>query len=631
MSETNYTPIQLYRTTTASLSPSAGNLADGELGINLTDEKLYFKNAGGTVKLLAANLMPVANGGTGVTTSTGSGSVVLSTSPTLVTPTLSGVTLSDGTANGVLYLNGSKVATSGSVLTFDGSKLSYKSATMIKSLSAGTSTFSSGAYGVLSFNEDYSAGLCGIFGGTSYGYLRLNVPTGADIGFNINGSTAMTLDSSGNLGLGVTPSAWGSSFKAIDVGANQAALAGFGNNLYLTTNSYYNGANWIYKTGSYAQMYQMSAGQHQWYIAPSGTAGNAIDFTQAMTLDSSGNLGIGATAPTQKLSINGVGGTLAGTAAISLWDGNSGGSRRWCIANGASAAGVSQIGALTFNVGSGSYTADPLSAGVEVMRLDSSGNLGIGTASPTAKLQVSSNTASAWATIISQQNTGGHGQYISMPSGTTGIPWMVNINSSPAAQIDSSGNLLVGTTSSSARLMLVPDAAYNLCIRTNPLGSTLPYTFVKFNNTTSAVGSIVVDSTSTSYNTSSDYRLKEDYQPVTDAIARLNQLKPINFKWKSEDRRCDGFLAHELQEVIPEAATGHKDETKIEEYEVTPAIKDEEGNVITEAVMGEREVPIYQGIDQSKIVPLLTAALQEAVAKIESLTQRIEALEYKGE
>ena len=70
MSETNYTPIQLYRTTTASLSPSAGNLADGELGINLTDEKLYFKNAGGTVKLLAANLMPVANGGTGATTAT---------------------------------------------------------------------------------------------------------------------------------------------------------------------------------------------------------------------------------------------------------------------------------------------------------------------------------------------------------------------------------------------------------------------------------------------------------------------------------------------------------------------------------------------------------------------------------
>lgn len=76
MSATNYTPIQLYRTTTASATPSAGNLADGELAINLTDEKLYFKNAGGTVKLLAANLTPVGNGGTGTTTQFTTGSVV---------------------------------------------------------------------------------------------------------------------------------------------------------------------------------------------------------------------------------------------------------------------------------------------------------------------------------------------------------------------------------------------------------------------------------------------------------------------------------------------------------------------------------------------------------------------------
>jgi hypothetical protein len=90
---------------------------------------------------------------------------------------------------------------------------------------------------------------------------------------------------------------------------------------------------------------------------------------------SSGNVGIGTALPTQLLTISGVGATLAGTAAISLWDGNSGGSRRWAIANGASATGISQIGALTFSVGSGSYTADPLTAGIEVMRIDSSGGL----------------------------------------------------------------------------------------------------------------------------------------------------------------------------------------------------------------------------------------------------------------
>lgn len=88
MAAIGFTPIQLFRTTTASATPSAPTLADGELAINLTDEKLYFKNAAGVVKLLAANVTPVANGGTGVTTSTGTGSVVLNTSPTLVTPTL---------------------------------------------------------------------------------------------------------------------------------------------------------------------------------------------------------------------------------------------------------------------------------------------------------------------------------------------------------------------------------------------------------------------------------------------------------------------------------------------------------------------------------------------------------------
>jgi hypothetical protein len=100
MAQTGFTPIQLYRTTTAAAVPVNTNLADGELAINTTDEKLYFKNAAGTVKLLAANITPVANGGTGVTTSTGTGSVVLSTSPTLVTPALgtpSSATLTNAT------------------------------------------------------------------------------------------------------------------------------------------------------------------------------------------------------------------------------------------------------------------------------------------------------------------------------------------------------------------------------------------------------------------------------------------------------------------------------------------------------------------------------------------------------
>ena len=141
------------------------------------------------------------------------------------------------------------------------------------------------------------------------------------------------------------------------------------------------------------------------------------------------------------------------------------------------------------------------------------------------------------------------------------------------------------------------------------------------------IGSISVSGASTSFNTSSDYRLKTDAQPMTGASARVQALNPVNFEWLSDGNRTDGFLAHEAQEVVPEAVVGVKDAMMDEEYEVTPAVLDEDGNVTTEAVMGTRSVPDYQGIDQSKLVPLLTAALQEALTEIASLKTRVEALE----
>ena len=139
---------------------------------------------------------------------------------------------------------------------------------------------------------------------------------------------------------------------------------------------------------------------------------------------------------------------------------------------------------------------------------------------------------------------------------------------------------------------------------------------------------------------------------MSGATDRLKELNPVNFAWKVDGSRVDGFIAHEAQEVVPESVTGSKDAMQDEEYEVTaavyedvitPAVEavlDEDGAVITEAVeettesvlvseavMGTRSVPDMQGIDQSKLVPLLTAALQEAITKIEELTTRIETLE----
>jgi hypothetical protein len=129
---------------------------------------------------------------------------------------------------------------------------------------------------------------------------------------------------------------------------------------------------------------------------------------------------------------------------------------------------------------------------------------------------------------------------------------------------------------------------------------------------------------SVAYLTSSDYRLKTNLEPLTGAIARLLQIPVHRFNWIADPdgEKVDGFLAHEAQAVVPECVSGTKDGEKTEEYEVTPAVKDENGEVITPAVMGTRTVPVYQGIDQSKLVPLLVAAVQELSARVAALENR---------
>ena len=125
-----------------------------------------------------------------------------------------------------------------------------------------------------------------------------------------------------------------------------------------------------------------------------------------------------------------------------------------------------------------------------------------------------------------------------------------------------------------------------------------------FVNLNGVVGSISTLGTATSFNTSSDYRLKENVTPITNALSRINQLKPSRFNFIADaDKIVDGFIAHEVQDIIPEAISGEKD------------------------AVNEDGTPDYQGIDQSKIVPLLTAAIQEQQTLINTLTARIDTLE----
>jgi hypothetical protein len=169
------------------------------------------------------------------------------------------------------------------------------------------------------------------------------------------------------------------------------------------------------------------------------------------------------------------------------------------------------------------------------------------------------------------------------------------------------GNLTVNHTSTygSANTITYSGGFSNGMIMTNNTGTSNRYGIVFYYGSapSSPSGYIRINSTSVSYVTSSDYRLKENIVPVIGAIDRLSLLKPSRFNFIGEEDVVDGFLAHEVEDIVPEAISGTKDEV------------DEDGN------------PVYQGIDQSKLVPLLTAALQEAIAKIENLESRLQAIE----
>ena len=137
----------------------------------------------------------------------------------------------------------------------------------------------------------------------------------------------------------------------------------------------------------------------------------------------------------------------------------------------------------------------------------------------------------------------------------------------------------------------------------------------------SVTGDISTTSSGVSYNTSSDYRLKENVDYTWDATTRLKQLKPARFNFIADDTNTlvDGFIAHEVESIVPEAVNGTKDAMQDEEYVITPAVEDSNGNITKEAVKGTRSVIDPQGIDQSKLVPLLVKTIQELEARITAL------------
>jgi hypothetical protein len=266
------------------------------------------------------------------------------------------------------------------------------------------------------------------------------------------------------------------------------------------------------------------------------------------------------------------------------------------------------------------------------MRIDSSGNVQIGAGTRFGKFDIL-NVGGSGTNFIVGAGSNGDNYYT---SGTSGIQVFrtgsterahITFNTTSAAssdnpfgisermRINSSGVVTIGNTSQdpiadrvngfsaghngNGRLKLMQTSTDALLIGRGGSGNVTRFYF-NATGSASQVGSISITSSSTSYNTSSDYRLKENVVDMTGALDRIEQLQPKRFNFISDaETTVDGFIAHEVQSVIPEAITGEKDAV------------DDEGN------------PEYQGIDQSKIVPLLVGAIKELKAEIETLKSQI--------
>ena len=641
------------------------------------------------------------------------------------TQTLSGnLTLSGGTANGVLYLNGSKVATSGSALVFDGTNLGIGTAspgnklvvngssgttqiqladsTATNNLILGVNTSTVDIKGVNGFPMAFytanaermrldTSGNLGI-GTASPGAkldvssttdgdtVRISFPsaatgsTGGGLQFRAwtnsavlveqsriqsictDGSASyaadmrfmtanagslsekMRLNSAGNLGLGVTPSAWSSTLvKAIQIADNGCSVSSFttGNTsskiLNFNNNAYYDAGGWKYVASSVAtSRYELTNGEQRWYTAPSGTAGNAISFTQAMTLNASGNLSIGATDANNtgidtgltKLFI--VAPNSGFGAALTLVSDSLG--RNLRVSN----QGKTITGGINANdteVQITTNSASPLvfsTSGVERARFTSGGDLLVGTTSnaDSRRLRVYGISEfdgnSVGLTIYKSSGTkigsSGQGDYVVSggPSDGFGIQSQTALvfgsgGTTERARITSGGDVVVnGTTTLNANAKLSvwngSGAGSATGIATGYSATSGQFRLIYLNSAADALNFDNGNNNATltsggTWTNASDARLKKNIQQIKYGLDTVLAAQPRSFNRVDVGGEYIGFIAQELQAQIPEVVYGNED-TKY-------------------------------SVDYGSLVAVAFRAIQEQQAIITSLNARITALESK--
>jgi hypothetical protein len=327
--------------------------------------------------------------------------------------------------------------------------------------------------------------------------VKLNAPSIDDK--NTGATKRLTIDTSGNLGLGVTPSAW-SGQKALEF-----SYGGFSSGTSLGTavvsNAYYNGTNWIYRITTSAAYYLQDSGGHKWFYAGSGTAGNAITFTQAMTLDSSGNMGLGTTSPARRLDVRGGTGIQV----------NEDGSGTKVITIRSDFAGVDPAINVTTN-----NALLLMTNNTERARIESSGNLLVGTTSAAGKFTSVSTTT----TPAGYFSTSGVGRVLQVMS-TSGAD-----SAQPGIYIGKFAN----DSTTSQRFMLF-----------------------SINNDATGSGQINANGASqAAFGSFSDARLKENIVDLAPQLSNIMALRPVEFDYKTGGHQT-GFVAQEMQQVFPDA------------------------------------------------------------------------------
>jgi len=575
---------------------------------NSTDETVYptFVDGATGTQGLETDTGLTYNPSTGMLTSTGvtstftgniTGNVTGNTSGTAATVTTAAQTniTSLGTLTALAITGDLDIADTGAgAITVGGTTNTYNFPVVINATDAGLA-ISDGTKTI---------GIWGTHGGSSHAGSGIGTRSNHDMSILTNDTKRMVIQAAGNVGIGTTSPA----DKLHVVGDIRID----GGNQMTNEIAWFNSSHYLAGIRQASHSSYNDSGGLQFLTSGTSNAAESVK----MVLDTQGNVGIGTTSPGSVLHLGGASNkSIAITSAtsnkafLSAWQDTA----MFGINRDPATGTMTQTGRASALVRLESYDVNAFitfqtsatnnAEPTERMRIMSTGAVLIGQTAQTGytfaeQLVVGGGTGvnNQGITIQSAQNSQGNLAFnrdngttaygrISYQHGTNYMNFMTN--NAERMRISSGGRQTYdGSSTATGHANFVGE-----------VGASMKAVMFERTNGGGEVGSIVANASSTSYNTSSDYRLKENVDYTWDATTRLKQLKPARFNWISDDSNTliEGFLAHEVSSIVPEAVSGVKD-----------AI-DEDGN------------PDHQGIDQSKLVPLMVKTIQEAMERIETL------------